>query len=117
MRTWPASAPLRWLVLILTTWCLNGDIVQVAVSGELPAAERTATVTTTVSGVTLEAPHYLRGHHAPPVDRCGCHQGTVLPLARIELTWHAVSLGDAPSAISHLPRSLHPGPDPRPPLL
>ena len=117
MRTWSAAAPLRWLVLILTTWCLNGDIVQVAVGGELPAAERITTITTAMSGAILQAPHSLRGHHAPAVDRCGCHQGTVLPLARIEVTWHAVSLGDAPSAISHRPRSLHLGPDPRPPLL
>ena len=117
MRTWSTSAPLRWLVLILTTWCLNGDIVQVAVSGELPAAERIATITTAMSRATLEAPQSLRGHHALAVDRCGCHQGTVLPLARIEVSWHAVSLGDAPSAISHLLRNLRSGPDPRPPLL
>ena len=117
MRKWSASRSLRWIVLVLTTWCLNGDIVQVAVSGELPARERIATVTTAMSGATLEAPHFLRGHRVAVLDRCGCHYGTVLPLARIEIAWHAVSPGDVPSTVSHLPRTLHAGPEPRPPLL
>jgi hypothetical protein len=115
MRMCSGAAPLKWLVLILTAWCLNGDIVEVAVSGELPAAERIATVTTAISGATLGVPH--SAGRVLTLDRCECHQGTVLPLARFEIAWHAVSLGDAPSAISHLPRNLLSGPDPRPPLL
>ena len=115
MRTWFASRSLRWIVLILTTWCLNGDIVQVAVSGSHSSELVLPATTMTVSALATDATYSRLPRLVP--DRCGCHQGLVLPIDPVVFAWSGLPAADVLQVGVHPPRSIHLAPTPRPPLL
>jgi hypothetical protein len=80
MRGWIASPPLRWLVFLLTTWCLNSDAVEaVFARGSATAASVAVVASAPNSTTTIRAFHLPGSHEARIRERCACHRGTVLP--------------------------------------
>jgi hypothetical protein len=100
-----SSLVIRWMVLILTTWCLNSDIAEAAIGGQ---SHSSASVTVVQSTVLHSS--FLR-------DRCDCHRGTVLPLAPIEFASETFEPASVPQSDLRTPQSLSPRPNPRPPSL
>ncbi len=80
MRGWIASLPLRWLVFLLTTWCLNSDAVEAMITHSGGRDMSVAAVASAPnSTTTIGAFHIPRSHEARIRERCACHRGTVLP--------------------------------------
>jgi hypothetical protein len=100
-------------MLILTSWCLNSDIVEATVR---PGTCSPAQTTCTGSGRAIVGiAQTVGGHSAPLRERCGCHQGNVLPLEQCVFTSSVRGyLAPPKSAVKHL-RSCPARPDPRPP--
>lgn len=110
-----AYGSLRWLVLVLTTWCLNSEVVDAAMDRG-HQQERSAVISLASASSTVAASRTLTRHPSFTRDRCGCHQGTVLPLGQIVFTWKATFPAAAfVDEVDVLP-SLPSRPDTRPPL-
>lgn len=100
MRRWIESLPLRWLVFLLTTWCLNSDAIEAALTHDSGrAASAAALVAAPNRTTTMSALHLVGSHELRAQARCDCHRGTVLPAGRTAAAWmklpsFAAPLGD-----------------------
>ena len=118
MRGWIASWPLRWLVFLLTTWCLNSDAVEaVFAHGYARAATAAAFAVTPNSTTTISAFHLAGNHRVRIRERCDCHRGTVLPTGRTAVAWMTLPSIGAPEGDLELHLSVTSPPDLPPPRL
>lgn len=115
MRSWAAARPLRWLTLIVTTWCLNADAVRAALVNTGRSAEQTSPAP--VSALSVTTSQTLTRHPSPVVDRCGCHSGLVLPLGLTVFAWAPRPTAEVAAIALELPQILPTAPESRPPVL
>lgn len=118
MRGWIASPPLRWLVFLLTTWCLNSDAVEALIArGSAPAASVAVVASTPHGTATIRAFHLAGSHKLRIREQCACHRGTVLPTGHAPDSWARRLAADTPVAYLEGPLSITAPPEPPPPRL
>lgn len=118
MRGWIASPPLRWLVFLLTTWCLNSDAVEAVLTHDSARAASVAAFASAPNSTTTISAFHLAGNHKARVrERCDCHRGTVLPTGRTAVAWMKLPSIGAPVGDLERHLSVTSAPDLPPPRL